>query len=116
MKPCFFVTDLHGHHDRYLALQAKIRQEEPSALFVGGDILPHFSRYLAEEDFFEDFLYPVFRKLRREMKNRYPEVFMILGNDAPRIEEPRMAAGEEEGLWTYLHRRKTPFGRFSIYG
>lgn len=116
MKPCFFVTDLHGHHNRYLELKTKILQEEPPALFVGGDILPHFSGYLSEEDFFEDFLYPMFRSMRREMKQRYPEVFMILGNDDPRIEEPRMAAGEAEGLWHYLHRRKALFGPYSVYG
>lgn len=116
MKPCFFVTDLHGHHDRYLALEARMRHDEPSALFVGGDILPHFSAYLSEEDFFEDFLFPMFRRLKREMKTRYPEVFMILGNDDQRSEETMMTAGETEGLWHYIHRRKIPFGPFSVYG
>jgi Icc-related predicted phosphoesterase len=40
MAECIFVSDLHGHTDRYEKLFGIIRKEKPDALFVGGDIMP----------------------------------------------------------------------------
>lgn len=116
MNPSFFVSDLHGDKERYKILVREIRQDEPKALFIGGDIIPHYSRYFANEDFFADFLLPEFRKLRKEIKDRYPVVFIILGNDDPRIEEAYLIEGEKEGLWQYVHNRKIRFGNFMVYG
>jgi Icc-related predicted phosphoesterase len=43
-------------------------------------------------------------------------VFVILGNDDGRGEEGSVLEGDAEGLWTYVHARKAPFGLFSVYG
>ncbi len=116
MNPAFFVSDLHGNKDRYRELFTRIRRDEPVALFIGGDITPHFARMISGEDFFSDFLMPAFRTLRAEMNGRFPVVFIILGNDDPRIEEEYMFQGEQEGLWIYMHNRKVDFGEFTVYG
>ncbi len=115
MNPAFFVTDLHGHQERYLKLFREVEKNEPAALFIGGDILPHFSGYLSG-NFIADFLLPEFRKMKSAMGDRYPAVFIILGNDDPRLEEDHMHEGEKEGLWFYMHNRKMELGNYRIYG
>ena len=116
MNSVFFVSDLHGHQDRYNKLISEIMKDEPAALFIGGDIMPHFSRYTGSVDFSTDFLIPLFRKTKKEMQERYPEVFIIMGNDDLRNEEEHLFSGEKEGLWQYIHNRKTSFRGFQIYG
>jgi uncharacterized protein len=116
MNPAFFVSDLHGKKERYRLLAERIRAERPSALFIGGDITPHFARMTSDEDFFGDRLFPMFRELKNELGKDYPAVFIILGNDDPRIEEESMFSGEKEELWSYIHNRKVMFGEFAVYG
>jgi len=116
MNPVFFVSDLHGDKERFSKLVRQVREEAPVALFIGGDITPHFARLLSGEDFFDDYLFPLFRELKKTMGDRYPAVFIILGNDDPRSEEEYMGRGEEEGLWQYMHNRKAAFGNFTVYG
>jgi len=115
-NPAYFVTDLHGDKDRFKKLVGFVRQDVPPALFIGGDITPHFARYTSREDFFADFLLPEFRRLKEEMKNCFPAIFIIMGNDDLRIEEEYLFQGEDEGLWLYIHNRKTLFGNFPVYG
>ncbi len=112
----FFVTDLHGKKDRYRDLFARVLEDEPPAVFIGGDLTPHFARLTSGEDFFDDYLLPAFRALRAEMNDRYPAVFIIMGNDDPRSEEKYLFRGEREGLWRYMHNRKSVFGTFTVYG
>jgi len=38
MNNCFFVSDLHGKIDRYRKLFSEIITDEPSAVFLGGDL------------------------------------------------------------------------------
>jgi uncharacterized protein len=116
MNPAFFVSDLHGDDARYRKLFDAVSREEPSALFIGGDILPHFARGISFENFFPDFLFPRFCELKNQMKHRYPAVFMIMGNDDPRSEEEFLFRGENDGLWRYMHNRKAIYGKFSVYG
>ena len=50
---CFFVSDLHGHIDRYNTLFSIAEKEKPVAIFLGGDLLPHhWSETLAGGDGF----------------------------------------------------------------
>ncbi len=115
-KDLFFVTDLHGHKERYLKLDEQIRRERPAALFIGGDIMPHFSRMTDSEDFFTDFMIPLFRSLKADLASRYPEVFIIMGNDDPRVEEVALLEGDQEGIWHYMHNRKMVYGSLTVYG
>jgi Icc-related predicted phosphoesterase len=107
-----FATDLHGQPTRYQSLLAKVRAVEPAVLFLGGDIFPH----RMEDAFLESFLIPEFTSLKAQMGGRYPEVYLILGNDDPRIFESTIQEIEACGLWCYVHNRKIPFGEYSLYG
>jgi Icc-related predicted phosphoesterase len=116
MNLAFFVSDLHGHKDRYDKLFEQIRKEQPAVVFIGGDLLPNFVHYLTEKDFIIDFLIPGFQGLRDNLAEKYPVVFMIMGNDDPRIEEENLLLGEKKGLWIYIHNRKITFQSYRIYG
>ena len=115
---CFFVSDLHGIKERYEKLIRQIKLNKPHALFIGGDIFPNFYPKMKFDykDFVIDFLIPTFQSLKSELKNDYPEVFLILGNDDPKIEEPKIIQGQQLGLWQYIHNQKAKLGRFNIYG
>ncbi len=115
---CFFVSDLHGKMDRYEKLILNIKIERPDILFIGGDILPNFSSFTRPEndDFINDYLIPTFLELKQELKHRYPKVFIILGNDDPKVEEEKILQGEKTGIWEYLHNKRTVFKGYSIYG
>jgi len=115
---CFFVSDLHGRIDRYEKLLSQIKADLPDILFIGGDILPGFSSVTANEygDFITDYLTTAFQKLKSELKKRYPEVFIILGNDDPKIEEQKIIIGQKHGIWQYIHNRKVELNDYLIYG
>lgn len=120
MKTCFFVTDLHGDITRYQKLFRLLEVERPSALFMGGDLLPGHVRQLsmAREygDFVNDFLFKLFSGLRERMGTGYPRVFMILGNDDGRFQEAAVMDAASRGVWEYAHGRKLSFGGFTVYG
>jgi len=118
--PCFFATDLHGRIDRYEKLFALIAAERPAAVCLGGDLLPRASYYVAsqsrEDDFVRDYMVAGFDRLRAELGPSYPAVFVIMGNDDPRIEERSLQDAEARGIWQYIHARKGTLGRFDLYG
>ncbi len=118
---CFFVSDLHGHIDRYEKLFSRMCDEHPRAVFLGGDLFPSgltvFSsgdRYIP--DFAESFLIAEFTRLKGKLGENYPVVFLILGNDDLRSEETVIRAGAETGLWEYLHDRKVFLSEYPVYG
>ena len=121
MTQCFFVSDLHGSTDRYEKLFRAVASGQPDGLFVGGDILPSALHWAGpeagdESNFVSGYLLRRLRELSLEMGSRYPRVFVILGNDDGRGEEDSVLEGDAQGLWTYVHARKTPFGEFTVYG
>ena len=119
MLPCLFATDLHGRISRYEKLFALIAVERPRAVFIGGDLLPRESSYLTEnteDDFIREYLAPNFDRLRQELGSSYPAVFLIEGNDDPRIFEAELLEGDTSGLWCYLHQRKASFANFQLFG
>lgn len=111
---CLFVTDLHGRIDRYEKLFGLMLSEEPSAVFIGGDLLP--SLLAGETEFVSRFVRPRIANLKRKMGEHFPSVFVICGNDDPRREESSLKDGETEGLWSYIHERKVLFDSFPVYG
>ncbi|MFO7829677.1 MAG: metallophosphoesterase [Bacteroidales bacterium] len=115
---CFFVSDLHGKLDRYSKLFNIIKTGQPDVLFIGGDIFPNFYPRIEHDfdDFVYDYLIPEFEKLKLELNENYPKVFLILGNDDPKIEEPKILEGEEKQLWYYMHNKKVSFESFTVYG
>jgi hypothetical protein len=114
---CLFVSDLHGSESRYEKLWAAIAGERPAAVFLGGDLLPHFGHAGPERDFVDRCLAPGFAALRERLGDAYPSVFLILGNDDPRAVEPSIVAQADGGLWAYAHQRRFDLpGGFSVYG
>jgi Icc-related predicted phosphoesterase len=112
---CFCVSDPHGHIDRYEKLAHAIAKERPSAVFLGGDLLPGVGLD-READFLNDYLIPRFTRMAQEMEQQYPAVFLILGNDDPRCEEKALLGAECPSLWSYIHLKKVRFQSFPVYG
>ena len=121
MSICFFVSDLHGSVKRYKKLFAKIEEETPAAVFLGGDLLPSglfmfTSNNKVPENFIVDVIKNGFIKLKEKLKAQYPRVFLILGNDDSRADEECFIKGESDGLWEYVHNKNVKFDDFNVYG
>lgn len=116
MTRCFFISDLHGHTDRYEKLIGQIRLDRPGIVLFGGDLLPHGMHRNLSDDFTEDFLYARFKELMDEMGEAYPKLYLILGNDDPRTEEEKFIELGKSGVWTYLHNRKEIYKEFTFFG
>ncbi|HBS86751.1 MAG: hypothetical protein A2W91_12035 [Bacteroidetes bacterium GWF2_38_335] len=114
MAKCFFVTDLHGRVHLYEKLFNEIVQQKPDAVFFGGDLLPGISSDY--DDFLCDFLFPGLEKIKKTLKNEYPSIFIIMGNDDPRIHEETLKSNENLELYTYIHNKKAIFKDFAVYG
>ena len=76
---------------------------------MGGDILPSPLKQLsapdvAHEDFINQFLVKELLKLKEELGDAYPRIFLILGNDDGRMEEAAILdADTGETLLTFPH-------------
>ena len=121
MPRCFFVADLHGNPDRYRKLFRLIGEERPGAVFLGGDLLPSGLSALESldfdhEDFVNGFLVRQLERLRETLGEKYPRVFLILGNDDSRSEEATIIAAATTGVWEYIHDRRVSFAGHDIYG
>ena len=121
MPQCFFVSDLHGHTDRYEKLFNLILSEKPKAVFIGGDVMP--SAYVMKKsisdtyfDFIDGFFLPGFLKLKDILGSEYPKVFLIPGNDDGKFVEPKFIEGDKSGVWDYINFKKVTFGKFTVYG
>jgi len=115
MTLCFFVTDLHGQTHRFQTLFKHITREKPDAVFIGGDMLPGgFGLNTNIETFLE---HEVFVPLKH-LHETQPElqVFVILGNDDPKVYEPLFLQAEQQEVITYVHQRCVPFLQWTVCG
>jgi Icc-related predicted phosphoesterase len=111
----FFVSDLHGDPDRYRKLLDLVRIERPDGLFLGGDLFPR-SREMAPGSFVSGMLAPGLSRLRDDQGADYPPVFLIPGNLDPGEMEEVLAPLVRDGLLSFLHAQRRPFGDFTVYG
>jgi Icc-related predicted phosphoesterase len=121
MNTWFFVSDLHGQVQRYHKLLQAIQEQRPAVVLLGGDLLPVGGvssgvSGLEGGSFLRDFVQPGFSRLKSELGEAYPSVFLILGNDDPRSEEANLAPGQALGLWTYIHKRWAEVGEIRLCG
>ncbi|HLF89257.1 MAG TPA: metallophosphoesterase [Anaerolineales bacterium] len=121
MSLCFFASDLHGSLSRYQTLFSIIEREQPEAVFLGGDLLPsHLISFASESDAFRRFVQEVlmrgFEEVRETLGAKYPQIFIILGNDDPRSVEGSLIEGENRHLWVYIPGRRVDFQHFPVYG
>ncbi|MEW6508609.1 MAG: metallophosphoesterase [Bacteroidota bacterium] len=109
----FFVSDLHGKTGRYLKLFEMIRKENPSLVFLGGDLLPH--GYL-HSNFVKDFLVKNLVELKSTLNDKYPKIFLILGNDDAKSEEEEIIHYSATGIWEYIHFKRADLTDFRVFG
>ncbi len=123
----FFASDLHGRVDRYRKLFDVAAREHPAAILLGGDLLPSGFAPLPrrgapagaeaeDEDFIHRVLAAGFSSLRDRLGDGYPRVFLILGNDDPRIEESALLQAGAAGLWEYIHDRHASHEGTDVFG
>jgi len=113
----FFVSDLHGRISWYDKLFEAIESEKPRLVFMGGDLFPHAMFSSAEyPDFIKDYLQPRFKSLKHSMKDQFPKIMLIMGNDDPKALEPDLIAGGHDQLWEYVHGKKTICSNHSVVG
>lgn len=108
----FFATDLHGHLSRYVALTNAIAREQPEVVLLGGDLLPA----IGAVEFVDAVLIERLARLRDQLDDRYPQIFLILGNDDARVHEPAFLRQQERGLWAVLDGRGATAGAHRIFG
>ncbi len=118
---CLFVSDLHGRPELYERLWRAVEREVPRAVFLGGDLLPSGFLGLAApadstRDFVGGFLRNGFEAVRQRLGGRYPDVFLILGNDDLRSEEEAFLDIATTQLWHYVHQRVFPLSRYQVLG
>lgn len=121
MSLCFFASDLHGKIDRYKSLFRLVKEEKPSLVLLGGDLLPSglhsfLSKGNVIEEFINDFLIKNLQKLKNDLGNKYPIIGLILGNDDGKINEIDFINGDKNGLWKYLHNKSINFNNYKLYG
>ena len=117
---CFFTSDLHGKIDRYDKLFNQIRSDKPKFVLLGGDLLPSgLQSFLSDdniiEDFFNDYLLANLSSLKNEMKDEYPEILLILGNDDGKLVESDFCS-EPKNLWKYIHNKCITIDGIKIFG
>ncbi len=118
---CLFVSDLHGKINRYEKLFNLIEKEKPFAVFMGGDLLPSsvlhsFRAGENKSDFVTDFLVKNFSRVKNAMGEDYPHIFIIMGNDDPRIAEQILLEFHEKGLWNYIQGKVIDLGSYKVLG
>ncbi|MFO8110667.1 MAG: metallophosphoesterase [Thermoplasmata archaeon] len=104
---CIFVSDLHGNTAKYSKLYELISKNKPSAVFIGGDILPHRGGDATE--FIEEHI--ISKAI--SLPTRF---FMILGNDDPRIYESVFIEADKKGYIEYVHNRARWLGDHCVFG
>jgi Icc-related predicted phosphoesterase len=117
----YFVSDLHGDIHRYQALIIQILKENPTAVFLGGDLLPSNKVKTNQNqdpinNFINDFLFPELGSIKKIMGENYPMFFAILGNDDPKTAEQDLMAHENGDLLTYIHGKWSNLDRFKVFG
>ena len=121
MTTCYFVSDLHGDKVKYELLAKEIACNKPPFVFLGGDLLPHIKVSEKKKDpsvtpFFEEFLFPLFVSLQKQLGCNYPEIYLIAGNDDYKADLPGFEEGVKKDLWKFLNSSKVKFGPYHIYG
>jgi uncharacterized protein len=117
---CFFVSDLHGHIDRYEKLFEVILRESPNIVFIGGDILPSYTYNIDSpqtlDDFIDDYLIKKLHRLKDKMREKYPAINIILGNDDLKIEESKIHEASKTGIINYINFQKIELSGMKIFG
>jgi len=113
---CYFVSDLHGKTELYEKLFHHILNHPPEVLFIGGDIMAHGYLEGEDKDFIMGYLYSRLSDLKDHLKDRYPDIYIIMGNDDPRVYEENIIKLEKKGLWHYANQKIFAHGQYYVVG
>ncbi len=88
---------------------------------MGGDLLPSPFTVLtgidfSHKDFINGFLIKELGKIKENLGDAYPRIFVILGNDDGKLEEASILDAAANGMWEYCHNRCIRWGEFTVYG
>lgn len=117
----FFVSDLHGKERRYENLFSSILAEKPGIVLIGGDLLPsgilkNIINDIEYDDFIQSFIKPRLIELKGLLKEDYPYIGVIFGNDDPRSEEKSLTELEDESLLNYINLKNVIYNDLTICG
>ncbi len=119
-KTCYFVSDLHGRKDLYEILFNQIKEKKPDAVFFGGDLVPAGALYSIKNSnnssFITEYLAPSLLSLKEKMLDDYPDVFIIMGNDDPRLLEKELLTPANKDLFEYVNQRYVKWDGFVVMG
>jgi uncharacterized protein len=111
-----FTSDLHGNKKKYALLFRVIEKEKPNAVFIGGDIFPNtYSSSESVSDFLEEHLFQPLKRVRKKSLKEM-RVFIILGNDDPRINEECLIKADKEQLIDYVNGKTVPYNEYFVTG
>lgn len=112
---CLFVSDLHGHIQKFNKLYKYVKKNTPDAVFFGGDLLPMIPLPGSDMDSFisEHILRPI---MHLKKKDPHLQFFLILGNDDPRKFESIFVNADKDQLIFYVHDKTVPFSDFFVTG
>jgi len=121
MIKALFISDLHGCFTKYEFLFKSIRKELPAVVFIGGDLLgfsgcDKCSSLPVSRNFFYDYLSVELKKIKLDLKDKYPRIFVILGNDDSKNYEVTLQDISKTGLLDYVHRERIKFHDYTIVG
>jgi len=116
----FFVSDLHGVISRYEKLFNIVLNEKPEMVYIGGDILPSFTNRIVNsktvDDFIDDYIVKNLCLLKEQMKEKYPKIFIILGNDDIKTEEEKIIDATKSGIFNYINCTNLKINKINIFG
>lgn len=110
---CLFVSDLHGSKYKINSLFKLIKSEKPDGVFIGGDIFPN--NHIEDINSFFDNYY--INNIKELIKNKIEsKIFIILGNDDPRIYENLLFEAEKKGYLSYVNFKSVEFFNLFVVG
>ncbi|MBS3781351.1 MAG: metallophosphoesterase [Candidatus Thermoplasmatota archaeon] len=112
---CIFTSDVHGDKTKYKKLFEVVKEERPEGLFIGGDILPSSLKANSDgEEFLKSFLSEEIKETKKSVESL--DIFVIMGNDDPRVYEDALKKMDEEGLINYMHASTKKFRDLYVTG
>lgn len=117
MIKSLFTSDLHGSILKYEFLFEQILKQKPEAVFICGDLTGiTTNNSIISGNFYSDFLEINLKKIRNKMKRKYPQIFVILGNDDPKIQENELIKLSHQNLLNYVNEKTVSFHDYKIAG
>ncbi len=119
MIKALFTSDLHCKKHKYEFLFRNIRTEKPDVVFISGDLTSLSCNHDQQKifsNFYSDYLAEKLFALKNELKEEYPDIFVIPGNDDGKAAIAPLKEMEERHLLTNVNERFLNFGKFTVFG